>query len=221
MLASICTMPRDPIVAFPWPRAGHRNFSTTFPSRKNQRSLRCGTRLQADFCVWLEHDPHVEQYWALPHTFNWTSGNDKYRFTPHFLVAQNSGEGCYYEVQSEFIAISPPSETVISFAALCRTQNWGFRRIPETAVHTPDFRTLEKLYLRSLDATPEECSSLLEILPAVAWPASIRQILNACPTPLLAALCWALFADRFQVDLRQKLNLDFIIAGPITHETAA
>ncbi|MHC8350856.1 hypothetical protein ACYZT7_16340 [Pseudomonas sp. RT4P38] len=219
MLASINSMPCDPIPAFSWPKAGHRNFSTTFPSQKNRRSLRCGTRLQADFCVRLEHDAHVQRYWAQPHVFKWTEGTKKFRYAPHFLVENDDGGGCYCTVQANFTSMTAPQgETLLAFDALCREQGWQFSRIADETVHTPSFATLQKLYLRSLDSTPEEYAVCIQILPALVWPATVREVLNALPPSSLAALCSCLFSGRLLADLSQALNPDLIIQGLHTGE---
>jgi hypothetical protein len=214
MLASINTMPCDPVPAFPWPNAGHRNFSTTFPSRKNRRSLRCGTRLQADYCVRLEHDSDVEQYWALPHAFAWAAGTDKHRYAPHFLIAYQDGGGCYCEVQASFAQMpAQRMETRLAFAALCREQGWRFHCVTDANVHGPDFATLQKLYLRSLATTPEEFAACRQLLPELRWPTSFRQLLSSPAAPSLAALCSCLFLGHLRADLSQALNLDLVIQG--------
>lgn len=219
MFASIITMPCDPAPAFPWPHAGHRNVSTTFPSRKNRRSLRCATRLQADYCVHLEHDVRVERYWAQPHVFTWTAGTDKYRYAPHFLLANDDGFGCYCEVQASFASeTAQRRETVLAFDALCREHGWQFHRIAAAAVHGPAFATLQKLYLRSLDTSTDELTICLQLLPELVWPATVREVLNALPASSLPALCCCLFSGRLLADLSQALNLELWIQGPATGE---
>ncbi|NUU39021.1 hypothetical protein [Pseudomonas sp. C2B4] len=216
MLASINSMPCDPVPAFPWPHAGHRNFSTTFPSRKNRRSLRCGTRLQADYCVHLEHDADVEQYWALPHAFTWTTASDKHRYTPHFLIANRDGGGCYCEVQTSFAQLpAQRMETRLAFATLCREQGWRFHCVTDPDVHGPTFATLQKLYLRSLATSADELAACLQRLPELCWPATFREVLNSHPAPpSLAALCSCLFLGHLQADLSQALDLNLMIRGP-------
>lgn len=215
MLASINSMPCDPVPAFPWPHAGHRNFSTTFPSRKNRRSLRCGTRLQADYCVRLEHDPQVERYWALPHVFTWTTGSDKHRYAPHFLIAHEDGGGCYCEVQTSFAQMpAQRTETRLAFATLCREQGWRFHCVNDANVHGPTFATLQNLYLRSLATSPEEFAACLQLLPELPWPTTFRQVLSSPAAPSLAALCSCLFLGHLRADLSQALNLDLVIQGP-------
>lgn len=219
MFASICTMPCDPLPAIVWPNPGHRNFSTTFPSQKNRRSLRCGTRLQADFCVWLEQDSHVRRYWAQPHVFKWTEGTSNFRYAPHFLVENDDGGGCYCTVQASLTGMTAQQGANLSaFDALCRERGWQFSRIAETTVHTPSFATLEKLYLRSLDTTPDEYAACLRLLPGLVWPATIRELLHALPSPSLAALCSCLFSGQLVADLSQALDPDMLILGPHTVE---
>jgi hypothetical protein len=215
MLASINSMPCDPVPAFPWPKAGHRNFSTTFPSRKNRRSLRCGTRLQADYCVHLEHDPDIEQYWALPHAFAWAAGTNKHRYAPHFLIAHKDGGGCYCEVQESFANLTAQrTETLMAFDALCQEHGWRFHCVTGATVHGPTFATLQSLYLRSLATTPDEYRKCLQLVQELSWPATVREVLNSIPAPSLAALCSCLFFGRLQANLSQALNLNLVIQGP-------
>lgn len=216
MLASINSMPCDPLLAFPWPTAGHRNFSTTFPSQKNRRSLRCGTRLQADFCVRLEQDAHVQRYWAQPHVFKWTEGTKKFRYAPHFLVENDEGGGCYCTVQANFTSMTAQQgETLLAFDALCREHGWRFDCVTANSVHGPSFVTLQKLYLRSLATNPDEFAACLQLLPELRWPASLREVLNSNPAPpSLATLCRCLFLGYLRADLNQALDLNLVIQGP-------
>ncbi|MNB65383.1 hypothetical protein D3C76_421160 [compost metagenome] len=215
MLASINSMPCDPVPAFPWPQPGHRNFSTTFPSRKNRRSLRCGTRLQADYCVRLEHDPDVEQYWALPHAFAWAAGTNKHRYAPHFLIAHQDGGGCYCAVQESFAHLAAQrTDTLMAFDALCHQHGWRFHRVTEANVHGPTFATLQSLYLRSLATTPDEHQKCLLLLRELSWPATVKEVLNRTQALSLAALCSCLFFGDIKANLSQALNLDMVIQGP-------
>lgn len=215
MLASLTTMPCDPIPAFSWPKVGHRNFSTTFPSRKNQRSLRCGSRLQADYCVRLEHDPEVDCYWALPHSFTWAASPQRHRYAPHFLIANKDGGGCYCDVQTSFANISAKrTDTLLAFDTLCREHGWQFHCVTAADVHGPTFATLQMVYLRSLATTPDEYVCCLQLLPALNWPATLREVLSMTRGPSLPALCSCLFLGHLRADLNQALNLDFVIQGP-------
>ncbi|WP_413704235.1 hypothetical protein [Pseudomonas sp. Pseusp16] len=149
MLTSIRSMPRDPAPAFPWPPAGHRNFSTTFASRKNHRSLRCGPRLQADDCVRLERAPQVEQYRVELHVLTGIAGTAEHRYAPLFLIAHVDGGGGDYEVQADVVQM--PTQWMKPLAAcdrLCREHGWEFHRVTATSVHGPTLVTLPKLYLR-------------------------------------------------------------------------
>ena len=103
MLTSIRSMPRDAVPALPWPQAGHRNFSTTLACRKNHRSLRCGTRLQANDCVRLERAPRMEQYRVEPHVLTGTAGTAEHPYAPHFLIAHEDGRGGDCEVQASVV----------------------------------------------------------------------------------------------------------------------
>jgi hypothetical protein len=215
MSASINSMPCDPLLAFPWPKAGHRSFSTTFPSRKNRRSLRCETRLQADYCVRLERDPRVKQYWAHPHVFTWTTGTDRHRYAPHFLIAYRDGGGGYCEVQASFTQMpAQRTETRQAFAALCREQGWRFYCVTDANVHGPTFVTLQKLYLRSLATSPEEVAACRQLLPELRWPTTLREVVSSPARPSLAALCSCLFLGHLRADLSQALDLDLVIQGP-------
>lgn len=219
MLASINSMPCDALPAFSWPRPGHRNFSTTFPSRKNRKSVRCVTRLHADYCVHLEHDSRIERYWAQPHVFSWMSGTSKYRYAPHFLVANGDGSGCYCEVLASFAGINASrGETLLEFEALCGERGWRFHRIEAATIHNKEFDTLHKLYLRSLDATTDEYTKCLKLLPQLVWPATIREVLLTVSAFALPALCRCLFFGQLKADLSQALDLDLMIQGPVTSE---
>ncbi|PCR96085.1 hypothetical protein CP336_13875 [Pseudomonas fluorescens] len=147
--------------------------------------------------------------------FNWVDGANKYRYTPHFLVANGEGGGYYCTIQTEAPGVTAQhGETLLAFNALCREQGWQFRLIAAAAVYAPNFSTLQKLYLRSLDASAEESDVCLQLLPGLVWPATIREVLSALPASSLAALCYCLFSGRLLADLSQALTLDLIIQGP-------
>ncbi|PTT95763.1 hypothetical protein DBR45_47425 [Pseudomonas sp. HMWF031] len=96
MLANIATCDKCNL-----PKHGrHGSQVTIFPSRKNNTSVYCESRLEAAFCLELERNSKVLRYDAHPFTINFIG--TKYRYTPDFLVRLANGEEQLIEIKNDY-----------------------------------------------------------------------------------------------------------------------
>jgi len=193
-----------------------RNFSRShygrhivyFPSLKNNKQLICESRLEADYCVQLEHDKNVRVYFPQPVTHELNSFNRKVKYTPDFFVRTEDGDDYFVEVKPNFSSCSEQyQETLDLFELSAAKFNYSFRRSDCKMIRSnPLTATLNTLYFKSQHTTNLEYDYLLSLITA-RHLFTLAGLLALPLPPSPRAIARAIFLGDIAMKLDEPLTL--------------
>jgi hypothetical protein len=197
-----------------------QNFLVDFPSRKNGHSMECHSVLESAYCIWLEFAPRVVRYYTQPHTFTWIDAEQRYRYTPDFLVVLTHGENYFTEIKHDFTKQRQSLLTKLeSFHALCFQEGWSFkRRDQQRLTGSTMFHTLQALYSRSSTFNEQRQMYFYHYLQQRVWPTTLGDLVQDSAAPDIGTICYNLFTGRLTADLTQRLTLDLMVDWAPSHE---
>lgn len=121
-----------------------------FPSVKANggKSILVESILESQYCLYLEFDPSVEEYFPQPRTFSVSVGTELLTYTPDFEVRYVSGDRKYIEVKPFERARSEYyQELFAGFRELLENTNVSFLLVDEIEIYQrPLLSNYEKLY---------------------------------------------------------------------------
>ncbi|WP_223543840.1 TnsA endonuclease N-terminal domain-containing protein [Pseudomonas sp. BF-B-28] len=200
-------------------RRRRQNFVVEFPSLKNGHSMVCDSVLESAYCIWLEHDPQVVKYYTQPHTFTWMDVDQRYRYTPDFLVVLTHGDSYFTEVKLDFTKQRLSRLTKLdSFHALCIQEGWTFKRRDQQRITgSTMFHTLNALYSRLSTYNEERQMYFYYYLQQREWPTTLGDLVQDSAAPDIGTICYNLFTGRLVADLTQRLTVDLVIDWEPSH----
>lgn len=163
-----------------------------FPSVKANggKSILVESILESKYCLYLEFDSKVEEYFPQPQTFTFFVGSKLHSYTPDFEVRYVSGDRVYVEVKPSQRAKNQHfQELFSSFNASLESTNASFILIDEKEIYQrPLLSNYEKLYQHrkrpSLDIRNlHRCAKLISLtmplsllIATLGEKASLREI---------------------------------------------
>ncbi|HCF6118221.1 TPA: TnsA endonuclease N-terminal domain-containing protein [Pseudomonas aeruginosa] len=200
-------------------RKGHRNFAHFFPSIKNGRSIGCESFLESEYCFLLEYDREVVCYHEQPHCFDWRDAEQKYRYTPDFLVHRRDGSCHLIEVKIDFDHLNETSrQKLASFSAYCQKRDWTYQQWSMADIHNhSNLDTLKYLYCRAHHIDAADKFFFAKAVQHFEWPITLGQLLHTLPQFSTNLVCHLLFFQILHADLKTAISLDLQIDGVESH----
>lgn len=130
-------------------RSAVKNIVRFPPIKANGgRSILVESILESKYCLHLEFDSNVEEYFPQPKTFSLPIGSELRKYTPDFEVRYVSGGRKYVEVKPIERARSAHYQEVFScFEASLENSDAGFLLVDELDIYKrPLLTNYEKLY---------------------------------------------------------------------------
>jgi hypothetical protein len=181
-----------------------------FTSLKQGQQLRCHGRLEAQYCLWLEHDPSVLNYIVLPDPIILETRTRRVSYTADFRVFK----ACEEEVLVKVV----PLLSKVSIRQLDRfnaVQDWcndqGMHHIVVEAPQIqqlPIIDNLQLLYSRGFLATDRQLIYLREQVRDRCDTFTPRDLISRCPLISLRAIARAVFTRELAADLKKPFSLD-------------
>jgi len=190
-----------------------------FPSQKNNKQIICESRLEADYCVFLEFDRNVKSYFQQPVTAHLGTGRKKTYYTPDFFIRTYDHFDYFAEVKHSFSHCLPAYlETLQRFEKLAITLKYDFYRIESSNIQQrPMSDTMQTLYLRSLHTTPLEYAYLINEI-SNKTTLTLRELLNQTGAPSMKAIAKAVLQGKIWIDLNKPINLNTTLWFGSDHE---
>lgn len=179
-----------------------------FPSLKNRGVVVCESRLEADFCLWLEYDAEVVSYQPQPKTVPLFVDDATYRYTPDFLAVYFTGEEKAWEVKPRGVYQWPAYLRKIAAAKeYFAAQGQRFELITdETIRRQPHLRSLRWLYAHAHCVSPRACRDVGDCLNAMGGASTLGCLLEQAAPVSLGAIAEAIFSGHLQIDLETPLG---------------
>tara|TARA_R110001592_G_scaffold170229_1_gene407182 strand:- start:14457 stop:15089 length:633 start_codon:yes stop_codon:yes gene_type:complete len=130
-------------------RSAVKNIVRFPPVKANSgKSILVESILESKYCLYLEFDPSVEEYFPQPRTFTVSVGAELRTYTPDFEVRYVSGARKYVEVKpSERAKNEHYQELFSGFEASLENTGAGFLLVDEIDIYQrPLLSNYEKLY---------------------------------------------------------------------------
>ena len=191
-------------------RGRHGRNTIYFPSIKNRRQVICESALEANYCLWLEWDKDVRNYYAQPKTFRWESNGKHLRYTPDFFVTHCTGADHFTEVKPDFNKTSPTYRaTLKAFLRYCDDHGGVFKWADAYSIKQQTrLDNLRVLYTNIHRIQPIECDYCLNFLATQGPAFTMNELCKSPRAPSLRAISWAIFCGHLLADLELPLNLN-------------
>lgn len=174
-----------------------------FPSRKNSRVIVCESKLEADFCQWLEFDPEVISYKPQPVTICIRVEGKIKEYTPDFQVSYRLRPDVFYEVKpasvntwDDYMEMMKQVEQHFIYHGV------GFKLKLDTEIRIEPFLgNLKFLYSKIHHVTENETNYLIHCMTRLGGEAAYHELLGMAGAPSLGALAKAIYDKLIDVDL--------------------
>ena len=188
---------------------GHPGQQTVhFPSRKNEGVVICESRLEADFCLWLEYDLEVVSYRPQPQTIPLFVDAVLHRYTPDFLAVYFTGEEKAWEVKPHGVYQWPAYLRKIAAAKeYFAAQGQGFELITDEAIRRqPHLRSLRWLYAHAHVIGPHARRYLWDWLKGAGGSSTLGHLLQQGAPVSICAIADAIFCGQLAIRLDTPLG---------------
>jgi hypothetical protein len=190
-------------------RSQHGKQTTYFHSIKNNCTVVCETRLEADACYLFEFDDNISSYYAQPKPIHVVVNKKHKKYTPDFKLVFASGYIRYIEVKPDNVYEKP------NYMALYRAvrdeakrKGEGFKLITESSIRRqPRHKNMSHIYFQMRHTRPEELSYLMDQMSVMQLPTCIGLLFEISPPPSMGAIAKAIFKKIITFDLNERLSL--------------
>ncbi|CRL51606.1 MULTISPECIES: hypothetical protein [unclassified Pseudomonas] len=178
-----------------------------FPSRKNQHQLICDSMLEADYCVLLEYDSTVVNYWRTPGVFDLSIEQKVIHYTPDFLI-ETLDQFYYTEVKVDFKQLSPLTLAKLHAAnTLFNESDRSLRYADEKNIREGELlRNIKHLYLHSFNVSDDEFGDCLRQIKALTGSVCLGDFMAGTHGPSARSVYKAMFDRILKFDLSSRLT---------------
>lgn len=179
-----------------------------FPSLKNEGVVVCESRLEADFCLWLEYDKGVVTYQPQPCQARLLVDGNFHAYTPDFLSTSLTGGRKLWEVKPDGVCRWPAYlRKMIVAAAHFRAQGQDFELVTSVVIRRdPELRNLHWLYAQAHVVDPRESAHLWDILGQMGEPTTLGCLCQQ-PVPVsIRAIARAVFCGELQINMAEPVG---------------
>lgn len=190
-------------------RSQHGKQTTYFNSIKNNCTVVCETRLEADACYLFEFDDHIESYFAQPEPIYLIVNEKRRKYTPDFKLVFSSGYIRYIEVKPDNVYDKPDYMTLYrAVRNQVKSMGQGFKLITESSIRRqPRHKNMNHIYFQMRHTRSEELSYLMDQLSVMQLPTCIGLLFEISPPPSMGAIAKAIFKKIITFDLNERLSL--------------
>ena len=174
-----------------------------FPSLKNQGVVVCESRLEADFCLWLEYDKDVVSYRPQPETVSLIVDDEAHWYTPDVLATSFTGATKMWEVKPQGVYRWPAylRKMVAAHEYFARRRQ-DFELVTDQVIRCqPRLRNLRWLYAQAHMVDPRATHHLWDSLQGLAEPVTLGHLLNQAVPVSIRAIAQAVFRRQLAINL--------------------
>lgn len=174
-----------------------------FPSLKNEGVIVCESRLEADFCLWLEYDRDVVSYRPQPETVSLIVDDKAYRYTPDVLAISFTGVEKIWEVKPHGVYRWPAYlRKMIVAEEYFAAQGRDFELVTDSVIRCqPSLRNLRWLYAQAHAIDPRAIPHLWDSLQGLTGPVTLGRLLNQAVPVSVRAIAHAVFQGQLAINL--------------------
>lgn len=185
-----------------------------FPSLKNEGVVVCESKLEADFCLWMEYSEKVISYQPQPERFEFVMDGGVYSYTPDFLANLFTGQKAYWEVKHESIKSDHDYLEKFSMARQhVASRGCKLELATSAAIQKkPQIDTLRMLYARAHVTQDSARNYLADCLAKIGGTSTWGTLCALEVAPSLSALATMLFRHDVDVDLGTRFGRNTRIA---------
>jgi hypothetical protein len=179
-----------------------------FPSLKNEGVIVCESRLEADFCLWLEYDKNVATYRPQPDPARLVVNESRVRYTPDFLSTSLTGAEKLWEIKPRGVYQWPAYLRKMAEASThYRAQGRDFELVTDVVIRRdPHLRNLRWLYAQAHVVDPRESAHLWDILDQMEEPVTLGRLFQQ-PVPVgIRAIAGAVFHGELEINMAEPIG---------------
>ena len=174
-----------------------------FPSLKNQGVVVCESRLEADFCLWLEYDKDVVSYRPQPETVFLIVDDKAHRYTPDVLAISFTGVEKIWEIKPQGVYRWPTFlRKMVAAHDYFAIRGQDFELVTDSVIRCqPSLRNLRWLYAQAHVVDPRASRHLWDSLQGLTGPVTLGHLLEQAVPVSIRAIAHAVFQGQLAINL--------------------